>query len=341
MTTRDTIYVCSHSELLSNYHFSELEHYGEEAADYWRNEATRLAMAKLLDLLHDRLIDDEYRFEDLRKDFDNCGFDTKAGSIFGAHLFLSPAVVAALEEASEHHREEAAEERARHAAEVAHDPGADGLARLPFERPAGLGLDLAQGEGAGSSAARSPWRVAFELGELDPRLRLAPCQRIQAYLPAGARLWGRTRVGLRCEQGPVRWNVFWPVTVRVWGQAVVAAAPLRPGEPLTAADLKLAEVDLAAEPAPAVLQPAALIGRSVTRALEAGHALRTSDVRPRRWFALGDTVTVNVLGDGFHVQAEGRAMAHGDEGQCARIRAENGRTVCAMPVGERLAELRL
>lgn len=200
---------------------------------------------------------------------------------------------------------------------------------------------VAQGEGAGSSAARSPWRVAFELGELDPRLRLAPCQRIQAYLPAGARLWGRTRVGLRCEQGPVRWNVFWPVTVRVWGQAVVAAAPLRPGEPLTAADLKLAEVDLAAEPAPAVLQPAALIGRSVTRALEAGHALRTSDVRPRRWFALGDTVTVNVLGDGFHVQAEGRAMAHGDEGQCARIRAENGRTVCAMPVGERLAELRL
>lgn len=201
---------------------------------------------------------------------------------------------------------------------------------------------LPQGAAGGDAGPlRSPWRVSFELGELDPRLRLAPCQRIQAYLPAGARLWGRTRVGLRCEQGPVRWNVFWPVTVRVWGQAVVAAGPLRPGEPLTAADLQLAEVDLAAESAAAVLQPAALIGRSVTRALAAGHAIRVDDVRPRRWFALGDVVTVNVLGEGFKVQAEGRAMAHGDEGQCVRIRAENGRTVCAMPVGERLAELRL
>lgn len=188
---------------------------------------------------------------------------------------------------------------------------------------------------------RLPWRVSFELGELDPRLRLAPCARIKAYLPQGARLWGRTRVGLRCEQGSVHWNVFWPVTVRVWAPAVVAVAALRPGEPLTAGDLSLAEVDLTARPAPAVTQPESLIGRSLSRAVEAGQAIRADDVKPRRWFSPGDTVTVNLMGPGFRVQAEGRAMAPGDEGQCARIRAENGKMLCAMPVGERAAELRL
>jgi flagella basal body P-ring formation protein FlgA len=34
-------------------------------------------------------------------------------------------------------------------------------------------------------------------------------------------------------------------------------------------------------------------------------------------------------------------MAHGDEGHCARIRTENGKVLCGMPVGERLAELAL
>ncbi|NZD58911.1 hypothetical protein HZU83_19715 [Sphaerotilus montanus] len=38
-------------------------------------------------------------------------------------------------------------------------------------------------------------------GQLDPRLRLAPCQQIDAYLPPGSTPWGRTRVGLRCPSG--------------------------------------------------------------------------------------------------------------------------------------------
>lgn len=192
-----------------------------------------------------------------------------------------------------------------------------------------------------SAPGDKPWRVEFELGQLDPRLKLAPCERIRAYLPEGAQVWGRTRVGLRCEQGPVKWNVYWPVTVKVWGQALVAVVPLRPGQLVSQADLRLAEVDLASSSSPALKKAADIVGRSVVRGIEPGQSIRQEDVRARRWFASGDTVRLNVVGAGFRVVAEGLAISHGDEGRCARIRTDNGKVLCGMPVGERLAELTL
>jgi len=185
--------------------------------------------------------------------------------------------------------------------------------------------------------------VRFEvtLGQLDPRLKLAPCDKVQAYMPQGMRMWGKTRVGLRCEQGPVRWNVFWPVSVKVWGQALVAVVPLRPGTPVAAADLRLAEVDLAAHASPAVMRSNEVVGRSVVRPIEPGQSLRQEDIRARRWFAAGDPVRLVVKGSGFSVASEGTAITPGDEGQCAKIRVDGGRVVCGEPVAQRQVEISL
>lgn len=187
----------------------------------------------------------------------------------------------------------------------------------------------------------APWRVEVVLGQLDPRIKLAPCDKVKAYVPAGMRLWGNTRVGLRCEQGAVRWNVFWPVSVKVWGQALVAVGPLQPGAPLAAQDLRMAEVDLASHASPAVMRVEDVVGRTVARQLSAGQSLRQDDVKARRWFAAGDPVSLTVKGSGFAVGAEGVALTAGDEGQCARIRLGGGRVVCGEPVGARQAEISL
>lgn len=195
--------------------------------------------------------------------------------------------------------------------------------------------------GASDAAGRQPWRVEITLGQLDPRLKLAPCDKVKAYLPENAQLWGKTRVGLRCEQGPVRWNVYWPVTVKVWGKALVAAVALRPGNTVSQADVVVGEVDLAASGSPALTRATDIIGRTVVRPLEAGQSVRQDDVKSRRWFAIGDPVRLNVRGEGFLVAAEGVALTPGDEGRCARVRMDNGRVLCGQPVGERLVELTL
>ncbi len=198
-----------------------------------------------------------------------------------------------------------------------------------------------QAQAASSGHNAQPPRIEVVLGELDPRLKLAPCQKVNAYVPQGMKLWGKTRVGLRCEQGPVRWNVFWPVTVKVWGPALVAVAAIEPGQELGPQDVKLAEVDLAESTSPAIAALPEALGRTSQRRLQAGQSVRQADLRARRWFSAGDPVRLHVKGPGFMAASEGTALAHGDEGRCARVRTQQGRVVCAQPTGDGLAELTL
>lgn len=184
-------------------------------------------------------------------------------------------------------------------------------------------------------------RVQALPGTLDTRLNLAPCQRAEPYLPAGVAAWGRTRVGIRCVEGAVRWNIFLPVTVQVWAPAVVASAVLPAGARLEAEQLSLAETDWAATPQAPFDDPAALAGRSLARGVTAGQALRAADLQARRWFAAGETVRVITQGPGFAVTAEGQALSEGVEGQRVRVRIGESHVATGRAVGLRLVEVGL
>lgn len=184
-------------------------------------------------------------------------------------------------------------------------------------------------------------RVAVELGQLDARLRLAPCAQVQPYLPVGVPMWGRTRVGLRCLSGPAKWNVTLPVTVKVFAPALVATATLPAGTVLLKSQLELAEMDIASQPGAVFTDPAALAGRTLSRPVAAGEAVRVSSLKQRQWFAAGETVTVRAAGPGFAVAGEGQALTAGLEGQPVRVRFENGRTVTGRASGDRRVEVSL
>jgi flagella basal body P-ring formation protein FlgA len=183
-------------------------------------------------------------------------------------------------------------------------------------------------------------RVEVDVGALDSRLKLAPCARITPYLPTGTRLWGRARVGLRCDEG-ARWSVFLPVTVRVYAKAWTANQPLSLGTVLSAEHLQLDEVDIAAEPSPVVQQAQAALGRPLARALKPGQVLREADLKPRQWFAAGDTVRIVSVGTGFSISAEGQALAPGIDGQPIKVRTESGRVVTGRAVATRQVEAAL
>jgi len=186
-----------------------------------------------------------------------------------------------------------------------------------------------------------PVRVEVKLGRIDPRLKLAPCQKIEPYLPPGLPAWGQTRMGLRCVQGPKAWNVSLPLTVSVFTQATVVKANLAAGSVLDAGSLGLAEVDVAAERGAAIKDPALVVGRVLGRNLMAGATLRQTDLKARQYFAAGETVRVVALGPGWQVVTEGQAVNAGIEGQTARVRTESGRILNARPSGDREVELTL
>lgn len=187
---------------------------------------------------------------------------------------------------------------------------------------------------------RGDVRVQVEVGALDPRLKLAPCARVTPYLPQGTRLWGASRVGVRCDDG-ARWNVYLPVRVKVLAQALAVNRALSAGTVLEPVHLSWAEVDLAAEPGIALRGEAEVIGRALSRPLRAGQALRRADLRPRQWFAAGDTVRIVMRGSGYAVVSEGLALGPGLEGQSARVRTEAGRIVSGRASGLRQVEIAL
>jgi flagella basal body P-ring formation protein FlgA len=216
----------------------------------------------------------------------------------------------------------------------------------PAEPPTGLDNGLEQQVrqlAAASTVAHTPGapRVDVSIGQLDPRLRLAPCQHVEPYLPDGMRMWGKSRIGLRCTQGPSKWNVYVPITVRVFGKALVAASGVAAGTVLTAADVTQAEVDLAEDSSLPLTNAEQAVGRTLARALKPGQSLRQSHLKARQWFAAGETVTVLAQGDGFSVAGEAQALNPGIEGQLVRLRTESGRVLTGMPVGERRVEMPL
>ncbi|SEL44504.1 flagella basal body P-ring formation protein FlgA [Roseateles sp. YR242] len=184
-------------------------------------------------------------------------------------------------------------------------------------------------------------RVVVELGRLDPRLRLAPCEQIQPYLPPNQRMWGRTRIGIRCLSGPTKWNVSLPLTIRVFAPAYIAASDLPTGTQLTQEHLRLAETDIAGEAGFIFTQPEGWVGRHLAKGLMAGEALRSTDLKLRQWVQPGERVQVQATGEGYAVSGEGQAMGVGLEGQDVRIRFDNGRMVTGRTVGERKVEVLL
>lgn len=193
-------------------------------------------------------------------------------------------------------------------------------------------------EAAQAEPSRPPTaRVAVELGRLDPRLRLAPCERVEHRL--AGRAWGATRVALRCVQGPTRWQVHLPVTVQVFAPGWVAAADLPAGTVLGAGHLREGEVDVAA--GALGTGDVAVAGRTLARPLASGEPLRGRDLRARQWFAAGEPVQLVAVGRGYRVSGQGQALGPGIEGQRVRVRTDGGRIVTGLPVAAGRVEVAL
>ena len=216
-------------------------------------------------------------------------------------------------------------------------------AAAPAAEPAWMAqvAPLAQSATLAAFPDRPGLRVEVVPGALDPRLNLAPCNKVQPYLPPGHRAWGRTRIGLRCVEGPVAWNVSMPLTVKVYAPALVARQALSAGTTVAAEHLETTEVEWTATDSPVHTDARPLVGRTLARPLAAGQAVREADMRKRQWFAAGDPVKLLVSGPGFAISGEGTALSPGVEGQLVRVRTEGGRTVSGRATGERQVEVLL
>ncbi len=202
-----------------------------------------------------------------------------------------------------------------------------------------------QAAGAGAPPAA---RIEVQLGALDSRLKLAPCLRTEAFLPPGLAPKGKSRVGLRCAEGAVRWTVYLPVSVQIYAAALAPRSSLAAGTVLNESDLLPLQADWAAGPQPPLALATDLVGRTLARNVIAGQAFHPADLRRRQWFASGDKVRVLASGSGFAISSEGQALGDGLEGVPVRVqilvRGEEGQSsrgpvVTGRPTAERQVEV--
>jgi flagella basal body P-ring formation protein FlgA len=196
---------------------------------------------------------------------------------------------------------------------------------------------VASAQPAGPAALR----MDVTVGSLDSRLKLAACGNIEPYLPPGSRLWGKTRIGLRCVDGMSRWNVSLPVTVNAFGKAWVIKGQVPAGTALTAADVVEVEVNWAEEVSPVLRDPALWMGQIATRLLTTGQTLRQGMVKPAQVFQAGAQVRVLAQGVGFQVTSDAQALSAGVVGQPARVRMENGRVTSGTVLDTRTVQVDL
>jgi flagellar basal body P-ring formation protein FlgA len=181
-------------------------------------------------------------------------------------------------------------------------------------------------------------RAEVKLGQIDPRLTLAPCQQIEPYLPAGAKLWGRSNIGLRCKEG-ANWKITVPVEVRVFAQAWVANRPIPAQTIVSKADFSLIETEVTREPGAPVQDVDAVTGKQLARPMAAGAVLRLDALRAAPVVAVGDAVRVVAVGRGFSIQSEGEAMSSAIEGQTVRVKMDGGRVISGVARPNRVVEL--
>lgn len=181
-------------------------------------------------------------------------------------------------------------------------------------------------------------RLEVSVGSLPNGMQLAPCARIEPFVPNGTRLWGRAHVGMRCMDG-ANWSVLVPVTVRIFGPALVASRPLAALAPIAADELRAAEVEWTREPQGVVTDAAQIERRVPVRPIAAGQPIPLAALRAPLVVGQGDPVKLLGQGRGFSIQTDGIALAAAQEGQSVRVRTESGRILTGTARAGRTVEV--
>ncbi len=177
-----------------------------------------------------------------------------------------------------------------------------------------------------AQAAGSPGEVSVKVGAVDPRTALAGCPAPEAFLNPGARAWGKTTVGVRCT-APSNWTIYIQAQVNVKANYVAAAVPLAQGQAVEGGQLMLVKGDIAAMPNGIITDMAQAIGRTPTVSLAAGTPLRMDTLRSKPVVQQNQAVRLVLIGNGFNVSAEGRAIGTAGEGQVVQVRTPSGTVV--------------
>ena len=167
-------------------------------------------------------------------------------------------------------------------------------------------------------------RVEFRIEELDSRIVLAPCAKLETFLPGGSQLIGKTSIGVRCAEKN-GWQIFVPVQIKVALDLLVSARQLPAGHTLQEQDIARQTMEISRTEG--YTDTGQVIGKVLRYSITAGQVLRDDMLRAPYSVTQGQVVQVTTRGNGFTIRGEGVAMNNAIDGQTVQVRVSSGRMI--------------
>ncbi|QID18383.1 flagellar basal body P-ring formation protein FlgA [Nitrogeniibacter mangrovi] len=175
-------------------------------------------------------------------------------------------------------------------------------------------------------SAGTPGQVTIRVTPPAIPPHLPRCDQLEPWLPAGARAWGKVRVGVRCV-GQANWALYVPAEVSIVGNYLVSAHALRPGDILGAADVTVRRGEITTMGRQLLTDPAQAVGKQMRFAVGQGQTLRATMMAAPIVVQSGRPVKIIVKGHGFQVANQGVALGNGRAGDAVRVRLSSGKVV--------------
>jgi flagella basal body P-ring formation protein FlgA len=182
-----------------------------------------------------------------------------------------------------------------------------------------------------------PGKIAIKVDDIDPRLSLTPCTQLEAFLPTGAQLLGKTSIGVRCNDKN-GWSIFIPASITVTINMLVSSKPLQQGQVLAAGDFGMRSGELNQQGV--LTDETQALGKVMKFSIGAGQLIKQDMLRPPYVVTQGQTVQLISTGSGITIRTEGKALNNAAEGQAAQVKIPSGQVISGIARESATVEVR-
>lgn len=184
-----------------------------------------------------------------------------------------------------------------------------------------------------------PGSVRITPNKMDSNIALPKCSKLEPFLPTGNRLWGKTSIGVRCNDQQA-WTIYLQIDIEVIAEAVHAAKSIPRDHTLNESDILLKEVNLVRMSEGILTDPAKVIGKVAVTNINAGLPISNQLIRAPHIIQRGQKVKLIVEGSGFSVSTEVEALSAAAEGQVLQIRNQAGRIMTGVARQDGIVEIK-
>ena len=162
--------------------------------------------------------------------------------------------------------------------------------------------------------------TTVSIGNIDARLTLPACGTpLEAFLPSGAKVQGKTTIGVRC-QAPQPWTLYVPAKVASFRQVLVTSSPLRRGHLVSAEDVSLQSRDSNSLNRAYLSDPEHVIGKVLKKNLARNALLTNAVLSEPHIIDKGQHVNLQAGGAGLQVKVTAIALSGGAVGEKIRVK---------------------